>query len=125
MGFIEEKIKISAPCDKVYNFWIDKYLQMGVDIGKEGHVVAGNKKGIKFKIQELKKNESITIVWFAHFIKLIYFHNVEPLEKGSLITCRVSIKGFFSFLIRPLISNKIRKYLQLSLKQFSLDLDNR
>jgi len=86
--------------------------------------MADKKKKVKYKIKEFKENESLTIVWFSFLIKLIFFHHVKAIDNGSLITCRVNLEGFLSFLIKPLIANKIRKYLQISLKQFSVNLEN-
>ncbi len=122
MSYIEEKITVFAPVDIIWKAWSDNYLQTGFEIGKKGHVVTEKKRGVKFKIQDLKKNESLTIIWYSFLVKLIFHHRVEAKDIGSLVTCRVTLKGFFSFIIKPLISGKIRQYLQLSLKQFAKDL---
>lgn len=121
MSYIEEKITVFAPVDSIWKAWADNYLQTNFEVGTKGHVV-NEKKGVKFKIQYLKKNESLTIIWYSFLVKFIFHHQVEAKDIGSLVTCKVTIKGFFSFLIKPLIAGKIRKNLQMSLKQFAKDL---
>jgi hypothetical protein len=123
MSYIEEKVTVYAPVKVIWKIWANKYLQNGLEIGKKNFVVTEKKKGIKFEIQDYKENESLTVVWYSSLIKLIFYHKVEPKDIGSLVTCRVKLKGFFSFLIKPLIAGKIRKDLQISLKQFSRDLN--
>lgn len=123
MKYIEEKIAISAPVKTIWKIWADNYLQNGYDVGKKGFVT-DSKRGVKFKILSYKENESLTIVWYSALVKLVYHHIVEPKDIGSLVTCKVQIKGFFSFLIKPLVSKKIRKYLQMSLDKFSKDVKN-
>jgi len=122
MSKIEEKIKTLASPKKVWKAWSDNYLQ-GLKVGQSGHVVTQRRKGIKFKIQDFKENEHLTIVWYSALAKLVFFHRVEEIENGSEISCQVKLKGFFAFLIQPLVARKIRKYLQQSLKQFSRDLN--
>ncbi|NGX35112.1 MAG: hypothetical protein K1060chlam1_01482 [Candidatus Anoxychlamydiales bacterium] len=124
MGFIEEKVKTFAKPNIVFKAWSDKYLQAGFEKNQKGFVVNEKKKGFKFKIEEIKENESLTVVWFSHFVKLKFYHIVEKDLNGSLIILRVQLKGFFSFLIKPLIANKIRKNLQITLTQFSRDLNS-
>jgi len=123
MKYIEESVKTSIPSELIFKAWCDNYLKNGMKVGEKGHVVVKEKKGIKFKIEKIVENESLTILWFSHFVKLRFFHKVEKCDVGSLIICRVELKGFFSFLIKPLISNKIRQYIQTSLKQFSRELN--
>lgn len=123
MSDIKEEIKVLAPVNVVWKAWSDNYLKMGLEIGKNGCVVADEKKKVKFKIQDFKENESLTIIWYSLMTKLIFYHEVAALNDGSLVTCKVKIKGFLSFLIKPLIAPKIRNYLQISLKQFSRTLN--
>ena len=123
MGYIEESIKTSIAPELIWKAWCDNYLKQGMEIGKKSHVVVDEKKGVKFKIEEIVENESLTILWFSHFMKLRFFHKVEKCDVGSLVICRVELKGFFAFLIKPLISNKIRKYIRTSLKQLSSNLN--
>ena len=123
MGYIEEAIIVNAPADLIWGIWSEKYLGAGLKIGEQKHVVCDKNKGIKFKILSFKKNESLTIVWYSFLVNLVFHHNVQPKDIGSLVTCRVTLKGFFSFIIKPMIAGKIRKYLKQSLQQFSRDLN--
>lgn len=123
MGCIEERTTTSIPSELIWKAWCDNYLKDGIKAGQKGYVVVDEKKGVKFKIEEIVEGKSLTILWFSHFVKLRFFHKVEKCDEGSLIICRVELKGFFAFIIKPLISNKIRKYIQTSLKQFSRELN--
>ncbi|NGX62876.1 MAG: hypothetical protein KR126chlam6_00278 [Candidatus Anoxychlamydiales bacterium] len=125
MSIIEESVKTKALPNIVFKVWADKYITGGFEVGKKGHVINEKKKGIKFKIHEVKENESLTVIWYSHFVKLIFLHEVKKIENGSLIVCKVKLKGLFAFILRPLISNKIRKNLQMSLTQFARDLNLR
>jgi len=125
MSYIEEKVTTFAKPNVVFKAWADKYLQGGFEENKKGYVVNERKKGIKFKIEDIKKNHLLTVVWFSHFVKLKFFHIVEKDVNGSLITCKVQLKGFLAIIIKPLIAKRIRKNLQVSLKQFAKDLNLR
>lgn len=122
MRYIEEKILVYTSCKTIWKAWANKYLPNGLEEGKCGHVVS-DKRGVKFKILSFKENESLTIVWYSAFIKLVFYHFVEAKDKGSLITCKVELKGFFSFIIKPLIQGKIRQSLKLSMQQFSREFN--
>ncbi len=121
--YVEERVKTFASPDIVFKAWSDKYLKQGLKKNQRGYVVNEQKKGFKFKIEDIKKNHCLTIVWFSHFVKLKFYHIVENDLNGSLITCKVQLKGLFAFLIKPLIAKKIRKNLKISLTQFANDLN--
>ncbi|HEU64949.1 MAG: hypothetical protein KR126chlam4_00585 [Candidatus Anoxychlamydiales bacterium] len=123
MGFIEERVKTFAKPNVVFKAWADKYLQQGFEKNQKGYVVNEKKKGIKFKIEDIEKNHTLTVVWFSHFVKLKFYHIVEEDINGSLVTCKVQLKGFFAVLIKPLIAKKIKKNLQVSLTKFARDLN--
>ena len=123
MKEIEEKIHIRADIKTVWKVWDETYLKKGFTQGKKGHVVSDRKKGIKFKVEDVVENESLTIIWYSHFVKLIFFHEVKAFENGSMISCRVKLKGLFAFFIKLLISSRIKKYISISLKQFKNDLE--
>jgi hypothetical protein len=121
---IEEKIITNASPQMVFKVWKDRYLPAGFDVGKTGHIITEKKKGVKFKIEDIKENEYLKVMWYSHFIKLSFLHKVQKVSDGTLITCLVEIRGFFAFLIRPLIQKSIRKNLQTSLNHFKRGLNN-
>lgn len=123
MSYIEEKVTVFAPVELVWKVWADKFLKNDSVSGKKGQVVIDQKKGIKFNVLDYKEKESLTVVWYSFLIKLIFHHEVESKDAGSLITCKVSLKGFCSFIIKPLVAKKIRKYVQNSLQQFARNLN--
>jgi len=124
MGCIEERVKTFAKPSVVFKAWSARYIEQGFEKNQKGYVVNGKKKGFKFKIEDIKENHSLSIVWFSHLVKLKFHHIVENDVNGSLIIIRVQLKGFFAFLIKPLIANKIRKNLQVSLTKFARDLNS-
>jgi len=121
MRYIEEEIITKIRPEMIWRIWADNHLKKGYEKGK--YFSISNHKGIKYKIDDFKKNESLTLTWKSFFVKLIFYHHVKPLKHGSLITCKVKIKGFLSFLIKPFIASKIRKHLKISLSQFSGNLN--
>jgi len=124
MRYIEERVKTFAKPRIVFKAWSDRYIEQGFEKNQKGFVVNGKKKGFKFKIEDIKDNHSLSIVWFSHLVKLKFHHIVENNANGSLITIRVQLKGIFAFLIKPLIADKIRKNLQMSLTKFAQDLNS-
>jgi hypothetical protein len=123
LKYIEEKIQVFATPEKIFDHWTQKFLKLGLEVGKVGYVAQGLKKGLKFKILEVKKDEIFTLMWHSFFFKLIYMHKIEKIDHGSLVTCQVTIKSPISFLIMPFISKNIRNDLQTSLKQFSKNIN--
>lgn len=123
MSLIEEKITVYAPVDVIWKALSDKYLSTGVEKGGQVNSISHKKRGVKFKILDFKVNESLTIVWYSLLVKLVFYHKIKANDIGCLVTCAVNLKGFFSFIIKPLIESKIREHLRMSLKRFSGDLN--
>jgi hypothetical protein len=123
MKCIEEKIKVFAPVHVIWKAWSDNYLQTGFKVGKKSHVMSDKKKKVKFKILEVKKNDSLTILWYSFMVKIVFQHKIEPIKNGNLVICRVNLQGFLAFIIKPFIENKVRNYLQISLRQFARNLN--
>ncbi len=117
MSYVEEKIFIKANKKRIYRAWEDNYLKKGAYATQQHH------KGIKFRVDDKVKNESMTITWHSFFVKLVFQYKVKDFKKGSEVYCRVKFGGFFGFIIKLFASSKIRKYLQISLKKFKNDLE--
>src|SRR3990172_10244571 len=122
MKYIEEIIETRAPAHTVFKAWSENYLKRGYVKGKPGYIVDG-KRRIKFEVLDVKKNESLTIVWHSLIAKLVFIHTVEQQKKGSTVSTKVQIKGIFAPLVRLIIRNKIRNYLKTSLSKFKSDLE--
>ncbi len=125
MKYIEESIETRVSSKVIWDAWSQNYLNKDNALNKSGYVKAENGKGVKYSIAEVKENQSFTIIWYSLFVKLVFTHSVQPINNGSIISCRVSFKGFMSFLVRRLLQNKIKKYLLESLKNFAKQLESR
>ena len=121
MSYIEEKIIIKAPLQIIWKTWSDNFLEKGYEMGKKNKAM--EKRGVKFKIEDFKENESLTLAWYSYMLKLVFFHKVETVKEGSLVTCQVKVKGFFSFIIKPIIKNKIKNQIKESLNTFARNLN--
>ncbi|MBN2479631.1 MAG: hypothetical protein JXA94_05335 [Parachlamydiales bacterium] len=123
MSYIEEQVETKAPKHIVFKAWADNYLNRGFPKGKSGYVT-DNSTGIKFKVLDVKKNKSITILWHSFFVKLLFDHIVEQQKKNSLVITKVKVQGILGPIVKFFIKNKIRKYVKMSLTKFQTDLDS-
>lgn len=117
---MEEQIEARVSPSAVWKAW--EKAHMGSD--SEGARFEIRKKGkLEYKIFDLKEGESFSIVWKSFLVRLIFQHRVEPIEKGSLITYKVAIKGPFGWLVRWFIGEKIRKNISSVLKAVVKELE--
>jgi hypothetical protein len=111
---MEEMIETRVPPQRIWEMWEKAHSlqgQPGLEEGRKG------KHTFKYKIFNIKKGESFSVLWKTLFVRLLFCYTVRPSLKGSLISCRVEIKGLFSWLVRWLLSAKIRHNLKFVLKE--------
>lgn len=119
---MEEQIETRVPPQEVWAAW-EKAHQIGTQ--KEIQEGQKGKHKFRYKVLELKKGESFSILWKSLFVRLIFCHTVMPMKKGSLISYKVQIKGPFALPIRWLIGKKIQKNIALVLKAMVKELENK
>jgi len=107
---MEEVIEARVPAAKVWDAW-----EKGIERGQNGK--------FRYKILEMKKGESFSLLWKTLFVRLIFSHSVKPTPKGSEIRYRVQIRGLFALPIRWLLGAKIKKNLALVLKSVVKELE--
>jgi hypothetical protein len=112
---MEEMIETSATPAKIWQMW-----EMAHDLqeGKEG------KKHFRYKVLQVKKGESFSILWKALFVRLIFTQRVLPTAKGSQISYRVDLKGPFGWLVKFIAGNKIKRNIAHVLHAVAKDVDS-
>jgi hypothetical protein len=126
MKYIEDSVVIKAPKDRIFKVWADNYFPRGYTVDKKtGKIITKNGGGVKYKILDIKKNESLTILFKSFFAKMIFYYTLEKSPKGCLVRCKVKMKGIFSFLIQKIIGKKIKAHITESLLNFKKQLEFR
>lgn len=109
---MEEMIEARVTPDQVWEVW-----EKGIEQGQKGK--------IRYKILEMKKGESFSLLWKTLFVRLIFSHTVKPIPRGSEIRYKVQIKGLFAWPIRWMLGPKIKKNLGYVLKAVVRELENK
>ncbi|NGX56650.1 MAG: hypothetical protein K1060chlam5_00893 [Candidatus Anoxychlamydiales bacterium] len=126
MKDIEDSVIIKAPKDRIFKVWADNYFPQGYTIDKKnGKILTKNGGKLKYKLLDIKKNESLTILFKSFFSKMIFYYTLEKSPKGCLVRCRVKMKGIFSFLLQKIIGKKIKSHITESLLNFKQQLEYR
>ncbi len=119
---MEEQIEARVSPDVVWEAWEKAHSlhgQTGIEAGQKG------KSKFRYKVLDVKKGESFSILWKTLFVRLIFSHAVKPSRYGSEISYKVQIKGLFAWPVRWLLGEKIRKNIGLVLKAIVRELENK
>ncbi len=119
---MEEMIEARVNPEEVWEAWEKAHAfhgQQGIEAGQKG------KSRFKYKIIDVKKGESFSILWKTLFVRLIFNHSVKPTRRGSEIRYQVQIKGLFAWPVRWLLGNKIKSNIALVLKAIVRQLENK
>jgi hypothetical protein len=108
---MEETIEARVAPEKVWALW-EKKIEEPVT-GK-----------IRYKILNVQKGKSFSILWKTLFVRLIFTHSVKKAPLGSFIRYQVEIKGLFAMPVRFFLGEKIRQNLSLVLRSVVRDLEN-
>lgn len=108
---MEEQIETRVGSQAVWKAW-ERIHNMTPEKGKP-----------RFKIFDIKKGESFSILWKSLFVRLVFTHKVLPTQKGSLIVYQVAIKGPFALPVKWLIGKKIQKNMSHVLKSIVKELE--
>ncbi|MBI5346264.1 MAG: hypothetical protein HZB76_03895 [Chlamydiae bacterium] len=124
MSYIEETIFTKIAKEKIWKAWSKAYWKNpDFQVDKKNFVVTAKGKGVKFKIVDIQENESFTVDWHSHFVKLVFFYKVLEKNNGSFISCKVKLKGFFSSIIFLILRKRLKHYVALSLQNFVKQLE--
>ena len=130
MSGIERSITTIAPPKKVWRSWAQMQTwssgtgKSAFKVGYKGQISPQRGKPIPFKIVDIDKNKSFTMIWYARFVKLVFKHSVEQNGKGSLIHCNVKFKGILGPVVRLFIGKRIKEQVDQSLSQFVYQVEN-
>lgn len=119
---MEEQIETRVSPEEVWAAWEKAHAlhgQTGIEPGQKG------KSKFRYKVLDVKKGESFSILWKALFVRLVFSHTVKPTQHGSEIFYRVQIKGPFGWFVRWLLGEKIRKNISLILKAIVRELETK
>lgn len=118
---MEETIETRVSPPVVWEAWEKAHLlhgQKGIEAGQQG------KETFRYRVLDVKKGESFSILWKTLFVRLIFTHSVKPTKRGAQIGYRVEIKGPFAWPIRWLLGTKIKKNIGAVLKAIVKQLEN-
>jgi hypothetical protein len=119
---MEERIEARVPPQDVWQAWERAHAlhsEKGIQEGQKG------KNKFRYKVLDVKHGESFSILWKTLFVRLIFSHSVKPIQRGSLISYRVQIKGIFAWPVRWLLGEKIRKNISHVLRAIVQELEHK
>lgn len=107
---MEEMIEARVSPAEVWAAWEKKLEQ-------------GQTGPLRYKILDMQKGESFSILWKTLFVRLIFTQSIKPTAKGSEICYSVQIKGLFAWFVRFILGKKIRNNLFAVLKAMAKQLE--
>ena len=121
---IESVIQTRVSPDRVWQAWSAAH-SMDKEFAPKQKGVLRTDGGSKFsyRILDVKEGESFSILWKSMFVRLVFTHTVVSKAKGSEISYRVQIRGFFAWPVRYFLSEKIRRNLHSILKSLVNELE--
>ena len=108
---MEEMIEARVSPKEVWKAW-----ERAIEEGK-------GKKGCQ--VIDIQDGKSFSILWKTLFVRLIFRHSVQGIEKGARIHYQVQIRGLFAWPVRWILGGKIKKNLQAVLKATARDLETK
>ncbi len=112
---MEETIETAVAPEVVWEAWERAHV---LEQGQQG------KKSFRYKILDVKKGESFSILWKTLFVRLLFTHVVKPSKKGSQICYKVQIKGPFAWPVRWFLGAKIKANIGAVLKAVVKQLES-
>lgn len=112
---MEELIEARVTPAQVWQAWEKVHV---LEEGKTG------KDKFRYKVLNVKKGESFSILWKSLFVRLIFTQSVKPTSKGSEIRYHVQAKGLFGWAIRLFLGPKIKQNISHVLKAVVKDLES-
>jgi hypothetical protein len=106
-GFMEEMIETFVSHTVIWKSWERAH---DLQEGKEG------KNRFHYKIFDVKKGESFSILWKSLFVRMVFTQSVYPAPQGSRIVYKVQVKGLFGWAVKLLSGKKIKKSVSEALQ---------
>lgn len=114
------------PATVIWAAWLKSHEASGLSqmhSGKKGVSKGAGHSGFKYQIQEVIDGKSFSILWKSFLVRLVFTYQVEPLSKGSEISCSVTIRGLLSKPVQWFLGNKIQKNLKAALHSLVRQLE--
>ncbi|MDE3046496.1 MAG: hypothetical protein KGJ02_07620 [Verrucomicrobiota bacterium] len=108
---MEEKIEARVSPAKVWEAWERAHAQhgqSGIVNGQKG-VSGASQSKLRYEVVDVIPGQQFSVIWKTLFVRLVFSHTVKPTPRGSEIRYSVQIKGPFSWPVRWLLGNKIRR----------------
>lgn len=121
---IESAIDTKVSQDAVWRAWKKAHaMDSSFQPGRKGALKTEGGGRFSYKILDIREGESFTILWKSLFVRLIFTHSVAAQPRGSKISYRIQIKGFFAWPVRYLLREKIRRNLNAILRSLVKELE--
>lgn len=121
---IESVIQTKVSPQRVWQAWSKAHaMEKGFAPKQKGTLKTDGGSKFSYRILDVREGESFTILWKSMFVRLIFTHTVIPKAKGSEISYRVQIRGFFAWPVRFFLSEKIRSNLRLIMTSLVKELE--
>jgi hypothetical protein len=115
---MEETIEARVSPEEVWQAWERAHAKNGaLEAGQQGRAQ------FQYKVLNVQKGESFSILWKTFFVRLIFSHHVKRTAKGSAISYKVQIKGPFAWPVRWLLGAKIKQNIGYVLKAIVKELE--
>jgi hypothetical protein len=123
---IESIIQTKVSPQKVWQAWSSAHaMEKGFEPKQKGVLRTQGGGKFSYRILDVREGESFSILWKSMFVRLIFTHSVIPKAKGSQISYRVQVRGFFAWPVRYFLSDKIRRNLCSILTSLVNELESR
>ncbi len=124
---MEEIIEARVSPTKVWEAWEKAHTiqtQKKIEMGQKGHAKAEGASRFRYKVLDVKRGVSFSILWKTLFVRLIFTHRVKPIQIGSEISYGIQIKGPFAWIVRRMLGAKIKNNVSLVLRAIVKQLEN-
>ncbi|HSX26692.1 MAG TPA: hypothetical protein VLE89_06770 [Chlamydiales bacterium] len=116
---MEETIEARVSPEEVWEVWEKAHALEGAGNGWQ------SKNKFRYKILDVKKGESFSILWKTLFVRLLFTHLVKPTKRGSEIQYQVQIKGLFAWPVQWMLGPKIKRNIGYVLKAIVKELETK
>lgn len=121
-----ETRRTHLPASFIWQAWVQSHLahsQTTLQNGAKGELQPQGKKRIGYEITDVLPGVRFSTVWKLFLVRLVFEHEVRPFDIGSEVRYGFQIKGPLAWVLRPLLSSKIRWQVKSALSAFIENLE--
>jgi uncharacterized protein YndB with AHSA1/START domain len=125
---IEHRIKVTAPPERVFSLWADvtnwhtwdpdtkrATLEGPFQTGSRGRLTPTKGNAVPMLLTSVVPNKSFTVESKIPLFRMIFEHETHPTGSETEVIHRVSLSGFLSFLIGPMLRKQLNAGLPVTL----------